>query len=119
MTRIKTRFTAIPDIPATGLSSWQAQTLSAMKENVELLIGVRGEKTGASRAVTKAQIGVAAAPDQNMQRVTATGAGFTISGVNVPSLEDYGALLTNVQELANDVARLRNTLNTLIQQLKG
>ena len=115
----KTRYTSIPDIPTTGLTGWQAQTLSAMKENVELLIGTRGEKGGSSRAITKAQIGVNLAPPQNMQRVTATGAGFTISGVTVPSLEDYGNLVTNVQELANDVAALRNTVNVLIQQLKG
>lgn len=119
MSKLRSRFTAIPDIPTTGLTSWQAQTLSAMKENVELLIGTRGEKTGASRAVIKSSLSVNAAPAQSMQRVTATGAGFTISGVNVPSLDDYSNLVTNVQELANDVAALRNTLNTLIQQLKG
>lgn len=119
MTTLKPRFTAIPDIPTSGLTNWQAQTLSAMKENVELLIGNRGEKSGASRAVIKAQIGVNPAGQQNMQRVTATGAGFTISGVNVPSLDDYVILINNVQELANDVARLRETLNTLILQLKG
>jgi hypothetical protein len=115
----RVRFTAVPDIPANGLTNWQAQTLAALKENVELLAGIRGEKDGASRAVTKGSLSVAAAPQQNMRRVTATGAGFTISGVTVPSLEDYGTLVTNVQELANDVAALRTTLNTLIQQLKG
>jgi hypothetical protein len=54
-----------------------------------------------------------------MQRVTAEGTGFTISGVTVPSLEDYGKLIANVQQLANDVATLRNTVNALINQLKG
>jgi hypothetical protein len=28
-------------------------------------------------------------------------------------------LLSNVQQIANDVAQIRNTLNTLIQQLKA
>jgi hypothetical protein len=37
----------------------------------------------------------------------------------VPSLDDYTKLLVNVQQLANDVATVRNTLNTLIQQLKA
>lgn len=119
MARLQPRYAAIPDIPAGGLTNWQAQTLAALKENVELLAGIRGEKDGASKAVLKAQVTVGSPPAQTMQRVTATGAGFTISGVNVPSLDDYNNLLINVQQLANDVAALRNTVNTLIQQLKG
>jgi hypothetical protein len=54
-----------------------------------------------------------------MTRVTATGAGFTISGVNVPSADDYIKLVSDVQQLANDVANLRATVNTLVNQLKG
>ena len=68
-----------------------------------------------------------------MTNVTATGAGaavltaFTIVNnsvnvtgrANVPILEDYNSLLTNVQQLANDVARLRATVDILISQLKG
>jgi len=112
------RFTAIPNIPQSGLTDWQFNTLNAMKENLELLTGARNEKDGSSRALTKSTVTVAQAPTQSMQRVTAEGAGFTISGVNVPSLADYEKLVINVQQLANDVAALRNTLNTLIQQLK-
>jgi hypothetical protein len=54
-----------------------------------------------------------------MQRVTAEGTGFTISNVTVPSLDDYSKLVTNVQQLANDVANLRATVNVLILQIKG
>lgn len=112
------RFTAIPAIPQTGLTDWQFSTMNAMKENLELLIGSRNEKDGASRAITKSTVTVAQAPTQTMQRVTAEAVGFTISGVNVVALSDYEKLLINVQQLANDVAALRNTVNTLIQQLK-
>ena len=119
MANLQPRYAAIPDIPAGGLTNWQAQTLSAVKENVVLLTGTRGEKDGASRAVLKAQVTVANPALQTMQRVTATGSGFTISGVRVPSLDDYSRLIVDVQQLANDVASLRNTVNTLISQLKG
>lgn len=112
------RFTAIPAIPQTGLTDWQFNTLNAMKENLELLIGSRNEKDGASRALTKSSITTALAPTQSMQRVTAEGVGFTISGVNVVALSDYEKLVVNVQQLANDVAVLRNTLNNVITQLK-
>lgn len=110
-------FSSIPSIPLSGLSSWQYTTMNAMKTNIDLLIGAQGN--GVLRAVTPAKLTVATAPTQTMQRVTAEGVGFTISGVTVPSLDDYTKLVINVQQLANDVAALRTTLNTLIQQLKA
>lgn len=112
------RFTAIPNIPQAGLTDWQFNAMSAMKENIELLTGARNEVDGASRALTKSSITIISAPTQSMQRVTAEGVGFTISGVNVVALSDYEKLVVNVQQLANDVAALRNTLNSLITQLK-
>lgn len=113
------RFTAIPNIPQQGLTDWQSVTLNAMKENLELLTGARGNSAVSAAAITRGSVTVTDAPTQTMQRVTAEGAGFTISGVTVPSLDDYGKLVTNVQQLANDVAALRNTVNALINQLKG
>lgn len=110
-------YSAIPAVPQAGLTDWQFRVLSAMKEDIELLIGVRAN--GALKAISKTQLTVTDAPSQTMQQVTAEGAGFTISGVQVPSLDDYGKLVSNVQQVANDVAQIRNTLNTLIQQLKA
>ena len=113
------RFTAIPAIPQQGLTDWQFQTLNAMKENIELLTGARGVNAASATAITRGTVNVASAPPQTMQRVTAEGVGFTISGVTVPSLDDYAKLVSDVQQLANDVATLRNTVNALINQLKG
>ena len=113
------RFTAIPNIPQQGLTDWQFGTLNAMKENIELLTGARGNSAASATAVTRGSVTIAAAPTQTMQRVTAEGVGFTISGVTVSSLDDYGKLITNVQQLANDVAALRATVNALLNQLKG
>jgi len=93
--------------------------LNALKENVDLLTGARGEKDGASRAITKASVTITSVPAQTMRQVTAQGAGVNIEGAVVPALQDYVELLKNVQSLANDVASLRDTLNTLIGQLRG
>jgi hypothetical protein len=112
------RFSSVPNLPQSGLTDSQSSIISALKENVELLIGARGS-SNATRAVLGGQITVANPATQTMSRVTATGAGFTISGVTVPSLDDYNKLAVNVQQLANDVASLRQTVNTLINQLKG
>jgi len=114
------RFTAIPSLPQANISDWQYSALSALKENVELLVGTRGEKDGGSAAVVKSAVTVPIPPTQKMQRVTAEGAGFTISkGVVAPSLDDYIKLIGNVQTLASDVAALRSTVQSLIQQLRA
>ena len=112
------RFAAIPSIPQGSLNDWQFSTLTAMKENIELLTGARGSG-GEVKAVVSGQVTVANPAAQTMTRVTAQGAGFTISGSDGPSLEGYGRLISDVQQLANDVANLRATVNTLINQLKG
>lgn len=113
------RFTAIPSIPSGTVTDWQSQLLNALKEDVELLCNLRGEADSQSVAVTKGNIGVKSAPTPTFNRVSATGNGYTISGQRVPDLDDYGKLLNDVQLLANDVANLRATVNTLISQLKG
>jgi len=113
------RFTAIPNPPQTEMSGWQYQMLTTMKENIELLVGSRGEKDGASRAVTKSSVTVTQAPTQTMRQITAQGAAVNVNGAIVPAIDDYVELLKNVQTLANDVASLRETLNNLITQLRG
>ncbi len=119
MTTRPPRFTAIPDVPQQGLGHGQFAALNAMKENIELLIGARGKNAISAAAITRGSVTVPNAPVQSMQRVTAEGVGFTISNVTVAGLDDFARLISNVQHLANDVAVLRNTVNTLIGQLKG
>jgi len=113
------RFTAIPAVPQGGITDWQSVLISSVKENVELLTGLRGETDLASKAVTLGQITVNPMTAQNMQQVSAKGAGFTISGQEVAGLDDYGKLITDVQTLANDLAYTRSVLNALIRQIKG
>lgn len=114
------RFNSIPAVPQAGLSPLEFATISALKENVELLIGARGGESGnANRAVIKGQVSVNVAPTQQMVKVSADGNGFTISDVSVASLADHIKLINDVQRLANDVSNIRTTLNTLIAQLKA
>jgi hypothetical protein len=113
------RFTAIPSIPTGNVTEWQGQILRALKEDVELLAGIRGEADLASKAVTRSQLRVNQTSQPTFSRVSASGKGYTISGQNVPDLDDYGKLINDVQLLANDVATLRNVVNLLIAQLKG
>lgn len=109
-------FSAIRDIPQTGLSEWEASTLGAMKENIEILVGTRQKNI---KAVMNANITVEPMDNQEMLQITANGSYYTISGSNVPALSDYIKLLTDVQLLANDLAYTRSVLNTLISQLRS
>jgi hypothetical protein len=114
------RLIAIPDVPHVGLAEWQGPLFNAMKENIELLSGTRGEIDGASTAVTKADVQVNELGVQGMHTVgTGTVDGFTISGSDVAGLDAFRALRNDVQQLANDLFSTRATLDFLIRQMKG
>jgi len=125
------RFTAIPDVPTTVAAQWEAQILDAIKQNVELLAGLRGEADQISQAVTKGMVRIQKAPNPIFSRVsplTVKGEGVTISppGATMPTFTDYTRLITdvgnlslNVQQLSIDLANLRQAVDILISQLKG
>ena len=113
------RFTGIPNLPQVGVDEWQYRILGAMKQNIELLIGTRGEQDLSSRALLTSTVRIQSAPEPSIRSVSAVGSGLTISGAQVPSLADYQALVKDVQLLVNDVAVLRTTVNTLISQLRS
>lgn len=116
---IANRFTSVPAVPQGGFTDYQTVLIGAVKENVELLTGLRGEVDTVSKAVTQGQVTVSEMGQQKMQQVSAKGAGFTISSQNVAALADVEKLILDVQTLAGDVAEMRATLNFLIKQLKG
>ena len=113
------RYVGIPAVPIAGVEEWQAQLLTALKENVELLTNARGEPDAASAAINRSSLTVARPATQSMTQVSAQGSGVTISDVAVPLLQDYVSLVRDVQTLSNDVASLRATVDTLIAQLRG
>jgi len=110
-------YSPLPAVPQVGIPEWQFQFLNGVKQNVEILTGQRGS-TG-YEALIAGQVGVQPVGDLNIRQVTATGAGFTISGQNVASLDDYAKLIVDVQTLIGDVAYIKDVLNTLISQLKN
>lgn len=113
------RFTGVPVVPNTGVDLWQASVLSALKENVELLIGARGEEDGASRALLAGQLTVRRPDASSIEAISARGNGVSVSGATVPTLQDYQNLVRDVQSVINDVVRLRSTVDTLVQQLRS
>lgn len=51
-------FAPIPPVPISGAAEWQVRTIGALKQNVELLCGIRGEKDLASAALLKGDVNV-------------------------------------------------------------
>ena len=120
---VANRFTSVPAVPQGGFTDYQTVLIGAVKENIELLTGLRGEADVVSKAITQGQVTVNQMGQQKMQQVTAKGDGstITISGTayDLANLSDVRKLIVDVQTLAGDVAEMRATLNFLIKQLKG
>lgn len=111
------QFAPLREVPTTGLNEWESALLNAMKENIELLIGTRA--SGVKAVMTDVLASKIKAVDNlTIKQITAVGAGFNISGSNVPSLADYNLLRQDVQAIINDLARVQTTLNNLIQALE-
>lgn len=112
------RFYGIPAVSYETIDPMVARVLSALKENVELLTGQRGEVGLDSVAVTRGQI-TAPYAEAEFSGLTATGAGLQLANGAVPQYDDYVKLLRDVQLLAYDVAVLRSTVNVLLAQLRS
>tara|TARA_B100001057_G_scaffold76283_1_gene71029 strand:- start:1168 stop:1539 length:372 start_codon:yes stop_codon:yes gene_type:complete len=120
---VANRFTSVPAVPQGGFTDYQTVLIGAVKENIELLTGLRGETDVVSKAITQGQVTVNQMGQQKMQQVTAKGDGstITISGTayDLANLSDVRKLIVDVQTLAGDVAEMRATLNFLIKQMRG
>lgn len=111
------RFSGIPAVPPVEIEPQLARILYALKENVELLTNQRGEPDRASAALLSGSITANQAAN-TFNGLTAKAVGVEVSGVTVPLLSDYVKALQDIQSLAYDVAVLRDTVNTLIAQLR-
>ena len=115
-----TRYAAIPAVPQGNLTGASTIVLvTALKENVELLTGTRGEEDLASKAIAIDQVRINTLGRQDAVAVNAKGLGNTISGTNVPNYDDYVKLINDVQTLMNDLIATREPFDTLLLQLKG
>lgn len=109
------QFQGIPAIPNERLPQWQYDLLAALKENIEILMGVRGP----GRALTNDAVGVAPSDFQTMRQLSARGDYVTVGSYGVPVIEDYVKLLNDVQQLATDVSKIQDALNALLQSMRN
>ena len=113
------KFTGIPNPSPQGKNPLDIQFLGALKENVEVLTGQRGDKAISSAALLRENVLSANPAEQKMTRISATGAGVTISNAQVPTTADYVKALSDIQTLATDLANLRTYVIQLTTALRG
>ena len=117
------RFTGIPVVPTAGLPEIQVNLFTALKENVELLTGTRGESDLISRALIRGDVTVKRVGLQVMGSVqNISPDGFTGSHVDanqIASLAAFRGLRNDVQALADDLFFTRQALDLLIANFGG
>lgn len=109
------KFQGIPVVPNSGIEQWQVDFLNAIKEDLEIMMGVRGP----GRAVTNDTITVEPQAWQQMTQLSARGEFTTNAAVGVPTITDYIRLLNDMQQLTQDVATIQRALVALLQQMKA
>lgn len=108
------QFQAIRDVPQSGVQQWEMDMLNQIKENLELMMGVR--QAGVKAVLTDA-VGVVQAENITMKRSSAQPTGYNISGNLVADFNQFVQLIKDVNELANNVLTLQLQVNTLIRDL--
>ena len=112
------RHVATPEVPNT-LLDWQAILFSAIKENVELLTGTRGESDLASMAVVRGDFTVQQVGAQVMGSINTSHNLTPTSLAEAAPLDSFTDLRGDVQLLANDLYYTRQALDLLIRNLTG
>ena len=118
-------FANVPDVPLEGLNLAESGLFKALKENVEILAGVRPVGI---HAVTNDLITTSTADVQQLKRTTAQpNATSYTNGANLAAqtgaiviinYTEFFALVADVQNIANDVGRLQDIVHSLIGQLQ-
>tara|TARA_R110000796_G_scaffold229815_2_gene347288 strand:- start:166 stop:519 length:354 start_codon:yes stop_codon:yes gene_type:complete len=112
------RHVATPEVPSVELDT-QSVLLSAIKENVELLTGTRGESDLASMAIVRGDLNVSQVGLQVMGSVNVSN-NVTPDALNKTApLDAFIDLRNDTQQLANDLFETRAALDLLIRNLTG
>ena len=113
------RFVAIPELPVSGLLDFQVLLFGAVKENVELLSGTRGEADLSSRAIVRGDIEVKQLGTQNLVQINTSNNTLPTSFPTSAPVAGFIDLRNDVQTLADDLFRTREAFDLLVANLKG
>jgi len=109
-------FAPIPAVPQGGLTDAEFRMFSAVKQNLDQLIGTNGEAEFIAMLTGQVTVQPVGALNSSLPNLTGQAA-LTSGGIQVPLQTDFVALAATVQQLVADVQKIRNTLDTLVDQL--
>jgi len=128
------KFTAMPAIPSSGVPDWEVQTLSAIKANIELLLGQLNKSNLDTQAVLNKSFDLT---DPGLSRITSitpisiSDIGYmTVSGTNliitnsgswnsIPTTLATCGYYDDLQLIKNDIANIRAAVEALVSKLGG
>jgi hypothetical protein len=112
-------FIPVPPVPFAGAADWQVRTIGALKQNVELLCGIRGEQDLASAALFKGDVYVNPITTANILSAQTlplyTTTSFSYSGNQVLT---YNTDSASIPAVINAAARYSDAV-LLLQELKN
>lgn len=117
MARQQYVFTGLPSVPQGIGDQAQYRLLQGLKQNVEALIGARGDTTG--QAVLRGQVTVNQVQELAVKQVSVSNSAISVSGQAVPTYSDFNSVVADLQRMRADMESMRQTLNALIAQLRG
>jgi hypothetical protein len=128
------KFAAIPALPATGVPYWEQQTLTALKTNIELLLGVLNKDDPASQVVLKQNFILTEPGVEQITALTSVSVGAIGHNVQLgydiirmdigswpiipPTLATCG-YFEDLQKMSFDVANIRAAVEAITRKLQG
>jgi hypothetical protein len=128
------RFTALPSLPTSGVPDWEQQTLSALKTNIDLLLGQINKNDLSSQVALKKDFSVISPGLPQITAITPVSVG-NISSVNIAGTDfiitntgDWNSIPTtlatcgyfaDLELMKADIANIRTTIETLTNKLQG
>lgn len=128
------RFTALPALPTSGVPDWEQQTLSALKLNIELLLGQINKNDIVSQAALKKDFSFTSPGLPQITAITPVSVG-SISSVNVAGTDfiitntgSWNSIPTTLAtcgyseellRLRGDIANIRVAVESITNKLRG
>lgn len=128
------KFTAIPAVPSSGVPDWEVQTLSAIKANIELLLGLINKSDLSAQAVLKRSFDLT---DPGLPRITAI-TPISVGSVSYITISGYDFIITNtgnwnsipttlatcgyfedLEKIKADIANIRTAVESITNKLRG
>ena len=128
------KFTAIPAVPSSGVPDWEVQTLSAIKANIELLLGLINKSSLDTQAVLKRSFTLT---DPGLPKITAI-TPISVGSISYTTISGYDFIITNtgswnsipttlatcgyfedLERIKADIANIRTAVESITTKLRG